>query len=71
MSIFIEKAIREKFLSFYPESVRPLLEAALPEFELQAARLAMEVLYMEGQGAKGNRLFLNNLESVRRFSKWQ
>lgn len=50
MSIFIKKAIREKFLRLYPESVQPLVEAAIPELELQVARLAMEVVHVERIG---------------------
>ena len=50
MNITIEKTIREKFVNLYPASVQPLVEAALPELELQAARLGMEVLHVEGSG---------------------
>ena len=52
MSIFIEKVIREKFVKLYPASLQSTVESALPELELQAARLAMEVLHVERSGVE-------------------
>lgn len=42
--------LREVPLSFYPDQVRPYVEAALPELELQAAQLGMEVIHAERTG---------------------
>ena len=55
--------VRYQLLSFYPDHVRPEVEAALPELELQAARLGMEVLHAERSGVA-------YAEAVRRPGDW-
>ncbi len=55
----IPPELREQLLSFYPSSVRPEMEAALPDLELQAFRLGLEVLHAEKNG-------LSFFEAVRR-----
>lgn len=55
--------LRDQLLSFYPDHVRPDVEAALPELELQAARLGMEVLHAERSG-------VSYAEAARRPGDW-
>jgi hypothetical protein len=57
------QGVRDQFLSFYPDHVRPDVEAALPELEIQAARLGMEVLHAERSG-------VSFAEAVRRPGDW-
>ncbi len=50
MTSLISPSLRDQLLALYPEAVRESVEAVLPELELLAARLSMEVLDVELNG---------------------